>query len=664
VLWSCIPLKGEPVVELAPFRVEAWHFDELGMDLPASVLRLERVEIENSGSGSVPELLQRLAGIRFREFTGTGAEGQLAMRGFGDNSGLRVLVLVDGQVYNPPDMGGINWLGLDMGELETAEVLRGGQTVLYGNHAVAGVVKLRTRVPGGEPEGRVTAGWGTDAAVKAGAAVAQTVRGIGLRAGANWTESDGYRDNSSNEAGSAYLSWRMGESEGGEWSGRFSLSQSKLQFPGPLTYEQYREDPRQSINGGKDRSQSDDWQITLVGEGETAGSKWQLNGGLLERMRQSDFEGIHADNRQKQATMAPRLRTELAKGFFMAGADLAWDGVDYRDFLEPERVINRSQADIERQTLGAYVFSSLDFGERWNLSGGVRLETARTDNSYIRYKEEQLRPVIETNRGTVANPAYRDPPEADPDESYAGKVNKSGWAAELSLLRKVSDQVHLWGGWDRVYRYPSLDEAAAYQGFPLSDPLNEDLDPETGHNFELGMKRFASNWQFSAALFLLLLDDEISYDEGERLNLNIGDTERKGIELDMGYRKDRYGFNIHASVIDAAFRNDADGKELPLVPSVEASTVVWYQAATTLRLQASARYLSSQVQGNDFENEYRRIPAYGLIDVSFNWQPSEGVVFTGGVNNLLDKHHVVTAYSGGFYPGAGHQVFIRMKLVF
>ena len=76
-------------------------------------------------------------------------EGQVAMRGFGDNSGLRVLILVDGIPYNPPDMGGISWLGIDPGELELVEVLRGGQTVLYGNHAVSGVIKLRTRKPGG-----------------------------------------------------------------------------------------------------------------------------------------------------------------------------------------------------------------------------------------------------------------------------------------------------------------------------------------------------------------------------------------------------------------------------------------------------------------------------------------------------------------------------------
>lgn len=652
------------MVELAPFRVEAWHFDELGMELPASVLRLERVEIEKSGAGSVPELLQRMAGIRFREFTGTGAEGQLAMRGFGDNSGLRVLVLVDGQVYNPPDMGGINWLGLEVGELETVEVLRGGQTVLYGNHAVAGVVKLRTKLPGGEPEGSVMAGWGSDDEWEAGVVLANTVGGLGLRGGANWTEADGYRENSANQAESAFLSWHVAESDGGRWSGRFTYSNSELQFPGPLTYEQYKDDPRQSTNAGMDRSQSDDWQITLLGEGETSWSKWQVNGGLLERMRQSDFEGIHADNRQKQATFSPRLRTEFAKGFVMAGADLAWDGVDYRSFLGPERAINRAQADIERRTLGGYIFSSMDFGENWNLSGGVRLEGAWTDNLYTRYKEEQLRPVIETNRGSVPNPAYRNPPEVDPDESYTGKVDKSGWAAELSLVRKVSEELHLWGGWDRVYRYPSLDETAAYQGFPLSDPLNEDLDPETGHNFELGLKRFASNWQFSMSLFLLLLDDEISYDESERLNVNIGNTERKGIELGLGYRKDDYGFNVHASVIDAGFRNEADGLELPLVPSVEASAVVWYQVATAFRLQGSGRYLSSQVQGNDFENDFMKIPGHGIVDVSFIWQAAERLVVTGGINNLLDKRHIVTAYSGGFYPGAGRQAFIRMNLEF
>ena len=154
-LQAFLGVYGDGVLDLNPFVVEGRHFDELAISLPMSAKRLERAEMERSGARSVPELLEQLAGVRFMDTTGNGTSGQVAMRGFGDNSGLRVLVIVDGQVYNPPDMGGINWEGMDLEDLETVEVLRGGQTVLYGNHAVSGVIKLTSR----EIDEGISGGW-------------------------------------------------------------------------------------------------------------------------------------------------------------------------------------------------------------------------------------------------------------------------------------------------------------------------------------------------------------------------------------------------------------------------------------------------------------------------------------------------------------------------
>ncbi|MEX0326382.1 MAG: TonB-dependent receptor, partial [Puniceicoccaceae bacterium] len=228
MLLAVLGVEADPVVELGPYVVEAWHFDGLGMDIPANVLRLERVDLERSGAWSVPQVLEQAAGVRFRQFTGTGAEGQLALRGFGDNSGLRVLVLVDGQVFNPPDMGGINWLGLPLGELETVEVLRGGQTVLYGNHAVSGVVKLRTREPGGELAGSLEGEGGSDATRRATVSLQQAIGTVGLRGGLDWMESAGYRENSDVESRAGYLAWNLGLKDGPKWRGRLTGGDSAI----------------------------------------------------------------------------------------------------------------------------------------------------------------------------------------------------------------------------------------------------------------------------------------------------------------------------------------------------------------------------------------------------------------------------------------------------
>lgn len=93
------------------------------------------------------DILEKEANVRFRSVVGSNASGDLSMRGFGENSQTRVLIMVDGQKFNRPDMGAINWLQIPLSDIESVEVLRGPMSALYGAAAEAGVIKIKTRRP-------------------------------------------------------------------------------------------------------------------------------------------------------------------------------------------------------------------------------------------------------------------------------------------------------------------------------------------------------------------------------------------------------------------------------------------------------------------------------------------------------------------------------------
>ena len=135
--------------EIPEYSVTALHFDQSILEVPADVVRIDRETIDNTAVASVPDLLRTEANVLFRSFNGKGNSGQAALRGFGEGSGLRVLVLVDGIKVNRADMGNIEWQLLPLRDVESIEVLRGGHNVLYGNYALAGVIKITTR-KGGE----------------------------------------------------------------------------------------------------------------------------------------------------------------------------------------------------------------------------------------------------------------------------------------------------------------------------------------------------------------------------------------------------------------------------------------------------------------------------------------------------------------------------------
>jgi len=653
-------------MDLAPYRVEAWHFDMVGESLPADIIRVGEEELGSSGAAGVAELLQEVAGIQFREVTGNGTVGQLSLRGFGDNSGLRVLVLVDGQAYNPPDMGGINWLGMEIGDLESVEVIRGGQSVLYGNHAVSGVVKLVTKFPGEGSEGSLGGQVGSDGRRRAGAGWGQALGPIGLRMGVHWEESDGYRENSAYESHAANLAVRAKAAETVTWDGRLNWNWNEVYFPGPLEYWQMLEDPRQSTNDGTERSINESLLATVKGEGQEDWGNWQFQAGHLDREQDWNLGGRIADNGLERWNVSPRVQMGDKERFIIGGVDLQLDGLDYTEYLKQEKQTVRSWTDLDRRTLGGYLFGSIPLTDKLALSGGIRFEEAKTENLNVHYREDQLLPELETNRGTIPNPNYRNPPEIDPEKSFDGPVDKSGYAGELSLMSKVSDEMNVWAGWDRVYRYPSLDETAAFQGFPLSEPLNSDLDPETGNNFELGIKRFANNWHLSLTGFLMILDDEIIYDDSLKLNTNIGETQRHGAELDISFQRAGYGVNARTAwtVAKLGENTPAKGKTIPLVSEFNTVATFWVQPIARWRLQLHGSYQSSQYQGNDFDNISRKIPAYGLLGFSIRWEASEHLSLIFNLSNLLDEYYASTAYNGGFYPGSGRQFLFRATLSF
>ncbi|NBD37296.1 MAG: TonB-dependent receptor plug domain-containing protein, partial [Verrucomicrobia bacterium] len=137
--------EGAVVHELEAFTVRAWHFDGVDLQYPGDVRVIDREAIEDSFTSSLPELLGQEANVRMESLTGDPTQGQVSLRGFGENSGLRVLVVVDGQRINRPDLGGVEWQLVPLEDIASLEVIRGGQNVLYGNYALAGVIKVTTR---------------------------------------------------------------------------------------------------------------------------------------------------------------------------------------------------------------------------------------------------------------------------------------------------------------------------------------------------------------------------------------------------------------------------------------------------------------------------------------------------------------------------------------
>lgn len=169
------------VVSRVPQRI-----DQVGS--AASVFTLEQIELQDLRV--LDDVLNRVPGVAVTRSGGFGQNTQVRMRGF---TTKHTLVLVDGvRVNNPSEFSsqfGIQHVMLDM--IERVEVLRGPQSGIYGADAVAGVIALTTRRGTGEPDFRLTGGYGTHDTLQLGMGSQGAIGQLGYAASASYVETDG-----------------------------------------------------------------------------------------------------------------------------------------------------------------------------------------------------------------------------------------------------------------------------------------------------------------------------------------------------------------------------------------------------------------------------------------------------------------------------------------
>ena len=130
--------------ELEEIVATGYDFKADSLEIPINISKIERGDIEKSSATNLAELLQKKGGVMVRSTDGNANSGEISMRGFGENSQLRVLVIVDGHRLNRSDMGALNLMQIPADNIESIEILRGSHTAEYGNNAVAGVIKIKT----------------------------------------------------------------------------------------------------------------------------------------------------------------------------------------------------------------------------------------------------------------------------------------------------------------------------------------------------------------------------------------------------------------------------------------------------------------------------------------------------------------------------------------
>lgn len=141
-----------PPTVLPEVVVTATRVSTPALQAPAFTTLITAQQIRSSPAATLPELLRTVGGLLVASSGPEGALSTVSLRG---STSSQVLVLLDGVPLNSSRDGTVDLSQIPVDSIDHVEIVRGGESSVYGSAAVGGVINLITRRPEGTGSLRV-----------------------------------------------------------------------------------------------------------------------------------------------------------------------------------------------------------------------------------------------------------------------------------------------------------------------------------------------------------------------------------------------------------------------------------------------------------------------------------------------------------------------------
>ena len=168
--------------------------------IPANITVITSEDIESSNARSIPDLLNGEMGISVQDWLGNGKKVSIDMGGFGEVSSSNCLVLIDGRRINAVDMSNVDWSQVSLSQVERIEIIRGANSVFYGDNAVGGVINIITKKGQEKQQVKVKTLMNTPNGISTSVGLGGLVSGFTYSLNAGYGSSTGFRKNNAMEA--------------------------------------------------------------------------------------------------------------------------------------------------------------------------------------------------------------------------------------------------------------------------------------------------------------------------------------------------------------------------------------------------------------------------------------------------------------------------------
>jgi iron complex outermembrane receptor protein len=591
--------------------------------MPANVTVITGNQIANSPSFTLPELLRQEVGLAPIDQVGLGASGNIALRGYGEKSGL--LVLVDGVRMNDAGESGKSflWNSIPLENIERIEIIRGGASTTYGEGAIAGVVNIITKKPADKPIAlTLTGAGGSFGYYNVHAEARGKLEAFDYVVSGDRQAWDGFRD------ASRYAGWSAMARTGfnAPW-GRLTLGyyfhNDATGIPDALTPAQYAADPEQAGDflsrytntvhrGTLDYEKAFDSGWTVLGK---------LYGQVNDSRIASEWRGFPAGRQKIEQPNYGTTWQLSSHEDFAHRANLLTVGVEA---IQQDFRVTGDYGDLraDNWTLSVFAQDTWQLTPQLGLTAGIRYDHREWDL----YVNNGFPPVVDARR-------------------YA-----SVWSPKVGLTYEFADQMNVWLTLARAYRLPTGNEIGAI-GFFDGQPFypNTEIDPIIANTIEIGTR--INRWALlsgSLTYYYSHVQDDVVYNPflGHLRNENF-DINRQGVELALTSRPaDWVDFYYTTAFTDARFSGGLyAGNRVPLTPEWQLTGGVNWRPLPGLQLTFETAYVAGQLPSNDLNNLFDQ-NNYVVCNARARYQWRWLTLFASA-NNLLDERYETYPLSNG-----------------
>ena len=655
------------------------------LDTPAAVSVVNGDEMRQAAPRvNLSESLGAVPGLQVQNRQNYAQDLQLSIRGFGSRStyGVRGLrIYVDGIPATMPDGQG-QTSNIDIGSVDTIEVLRGPFSALYGNSS-GGVINVTSQTGAQPPTVEASSYYGSFGTWHYGMKATGAV-GDGSHAGdvdytvsTNRFTTHGYRDHSGARKNLANARLGVRINDVSKLTLLLNSVDIKANDAGGLTADEWRDNPRQSPRGDQYNTRKNTRQTQ-------AGLRYERQLSAQDDLSVMMYAGERETTQFQSIPRAPQLKPSHAGGVI----DLTrhYQGIDTRlthrgELLVPVTLTaGLVYENMSERRKGYENFVMVNGAPQYGEQGALRRNERNLMWNVDPYLQTQwqLTDKLSLDAGVRyssvwfdSNDYYITPGNGDD----SGDASYHKWLPAGSLKYALTDAWNVYLSAGRGFETPTINELS-YRSDNQSG-LNFGLKPSTNDTVEIGSKTRIGNGLFTAALFQTNTDNEIVVDSssgGRTSYKNAGKTRRQGMELGLDQQfGESWRLKAAWTWLDATYRTNVcddascNGNRIPGIARNMGYASFGYQPEQGWYAGSDIRYMSD-IMAND-ENT-AKAPSWTVVGLTtgYKWSYSRmDMDLFGRIDNLFDREYVgsviVNESNGRYYePAPGRNYGIGLNL--